>query len=178
MPYRVTVRINDLPDLDWQSARSGMRRDREAPFQIALRPTNSSCRAARTRRRPRWSCPSASPCALERFHLTAWVLSTAVTIERSAPTPGPDGTTVAGEIRSRGQAYITQAAGAFEKFPYPLHDLQAYLEFENDRVNVHYVTGSGTPGSARWCMTGTIAPLGKRAAVDLHLNAHNAPLSS
>ena len=100
---------------------------------------------------------------LQKFQVTDWVLSTSVDVTRGEPTLNADGTLTAAKPVTKGQAYLHNASGRYQKFPIPLRDVDAYLQFDNDRVVVQYLTGTGS-GGAKLRISGEISPPDNDAA--------------
>ncbi|MDY7107282.1 MAG: hypothetical protein SYC29_01470, partial [Planctomycetota bacterium] len=176
VPYVVSVSITDLPALDWADKKQWMDKALAvAPFQMRFRTDDFRVQTREDGSARAVEMPLAVARVLERFRLTDWVLSTGITVTRQPPRRDADGELVAREIRSTGKAFITNAAATYEKFPYPLEDVEAQLEFDNDRIVVHYLTGTGSH-EATVRLTGTIAPPSKYPAVDLRLTAHDVPV--
>ncbi|MHC4414470.1 MAG: hypothetical protein ACYS0G_04220 [Planctomycetota bacterium] len=176
MPYSVYFSIHDLPKLDWEDQHGWMEQVlAEAPFEMKLQMNDfsldeSAASAAQTVELPRQVADT-----LAKFNLTGWTLSTKVEMTRPAPVVGDDGQRVAQPIQTVGKAYISDASGAFGAFPYPLEDVDAFVEFDNEQVTLHYLTAKGSDNS-RLRMSGTIAPPGNTAALDLTLTARQVPL--
>lgn len=176
VPYSVSVTIEDLPELDWADKQQWMDEALAvAPFRMEFRTDDFRVRPKGEGAAQAVELPLTVARVLERFRLTDWVLSTNITVTRQPPQPGDDGRLVAQEIRSTGQAYITDASGTYEKFPYALTGVEAQLEFDNEQVIVHYLTGTGSHG-ATVRLTGTIAPPSQYPAVSLRLTAHDVPV--
>jgi hypothetical protein len=174
VPYRVSVDIEDIPELDWENREAWMDDVlATAPFRMQFRADEF-----RVRREdgaaPAVELPHAVARALERFKFSDWILSTAVDVVRERPDPdAPEGEEPV--IRSRGQAYITEGTGRYQGFPYPLDNVDAYIEFDNERITVHYLTGTGSDG-ATVRLSGSIAPPTSEGTVALRLTASDVPV--
>ena len=105
--------------------------------------------------------------------MTGWRLKTNIDVQRGAPIETDDGP-VAGPTAISGQAYIVQGAGALEKFPYRLTDIDAHLSFEGDALTLHYLNGYG-PEQATVSVKGAISPL-LASGADLTVTARDVPL--
>ena len=171
VPYRVTVEIEDIPRLIWE--------DREAwmdavlatvPFTMSFRTDDFRVRRQEGGDAPAVELPRSVAQVLERFRFSEWVLSTAVSVTRAAPNGGTPGA-----IRSAGQAYITEASGAYEGFPYLLENVSAFLEFDNDSVIVHELRGEGAKG-VPVRLSGRVENPGPEASVELRLTAEGLPV--
>ena len=176
VPYRVSLTIEDLPELDWAEKQQWMDKAlATAPFRMHFRTDDFRVHPKGEGQTQAVELPLVVARVLERFRLTDWVLSTGIEVTREAPQPDEDGNLIARPIRSTGQAFITDASGTYQKFPYPLSNVEAHLEFDNEKVTVHYLTGTGAQGSAVR-LSGTIAPPTNDAAVSLQLVAHDVPV--
>ncbi|MHC5001663.1 MAG: hypothetical protein ACYTJ0_00930 [Planctomycetota bacterium] len=168
VPYQVTLRMPKLPELDWDEREDwGEQVLEQTPFEMTVRLEQFNPRRDESGQIEAVELPLAVVRFFERFRITDWQLSTEIVIERF---PGADG-----RITSRGQVYIHDASGAYEKFPYPLKNVEAYVHFDNDQVTIEYLNGNGADG-APVRIAGRIAPPGPGAAIDLRLTADDVPL--
>jgi hypothetical protein len=175
VPYDVSVTIGDLPELDWDDRERWLDEALEhAAFNMRFRADEFRVRREEHRDPPAVELPLPVARVLEKFRFSDWVMSTAVEVWRDPPVRDGTGMAKAQPIESRGQAYITDGSGTYEKFRYPLGNVEAYLEFETDKVTVHYVTGDGSDG-AKVRISGSIAPLTHDAQVALQLAATDVP---
>ncbi len=176
MPYRVNLSIHDLPAFDWRDQQGWMEQVvTSAPFEMSVRMENFSLSSGPAAESPAVELPRQVADTLAKFNLSGWSLSTKVEVARGAPLPLPDGVVLPAPIQTKGQAYISKAHGAFQGFPYPLADVDAFVEFDSDLVTVHYLTAKGS-GDATIRMSGTIEDPGPDAVVSLHLTARDVPL--
>ncbi len=180
MPYGVDLEIHDLPSFQWQNQPAWMERVlAEAPFEMKVRMDDFSLE-----RSPEPSAydaeglelPKAVGDTINKFGLRDWTLTTEVDVTRAPPAPGPDGQLAPSPVLTNGQAYIRNASGAFQGFPYPLEDVNAFVQFDNEQVTVHYLEARGS-GEATVRMSGMISPPGKTAGINLKLVAHDVPLN-
>ncbi len=177
VPYLVNLTIEQLPSLDWEKKEQWLDEVlNSAPFAMSIRtddfrlPKVTDDAAA-----PGVELPRQLAYLLAKFNLSGWSLSTEVDISRGSPVLDDDGQPQPSPILTKGQAYISDASGAFDKFPYPLEDVDGYVQFDSEQVTVHYLTGKGS-NDAPVRISGTIAPPGNDAAVSLTLIAHDIPL--
>ena len=176
MPYAVNLVISDLPAPDWEHQAEWMEQVlATAPFEMTLQMDDFTLGKTSTRPAEGLELPRQVADTLAKFNLTGWTLTTKVTVTRDAPAVAPDGTRTPALVQTTGQAYIRDASGAFIGFPYPLEHVNAYVEFDNDGVTVHYLNAQGS-GNATVRMSGTIAPPGKTAQISLRLIARDIPL--
>ncbi len=174
VPYLLNLSIHDLPD--WDARDEWVERLLDtAPFTMKLRLDDFELPDTDDDQPPAVELPQQVAGMLSRFHLTGWTLSTEVDVRRAAPMLDESGTLVAQPILTNGQTYIKNASGAFDKFPYPLEGIDAYVQFDNDTVTVVYLTGHGSD-NATVRIEGLVSPPGPGAAIDLTLIAHDVPL--
>ena len=176
MPYRVNFSIHDLPPFDWERPKDWMERViTTAPFEMSVRMDNFRLEPGPGEAPRAVELPRAIADTLARFNLTGWSLSTQVEVTRAAPHVGPDGEPVAAHIVTNGKAYIKDAVGAFTGFPYPLENVRASVEFDSDKVTLHYLMADGSENSTLR-IAGTIAAPGKGRGISLTLTARGIPL--
>jgi hypothetical protein len=176
MPYRVDFAIHDMPQFDWKHPQDWMEQVlKTAPFEMSVwmedfrldQDTGEDPKAVELPR------PVAD--TLAKFNLTGWSLTTQVEISRAEPTYGADGTPIASQIKTTGQAYIEDAVGAFQGFPYPLDNVRAHAEFDTERIVIHYLTADGSD-DAKFRMSGWLAAPGRDRSISLNLTGRNIPL--
>jgi hypothetical protein len=173
--YRVNFSMDDLPTFDWEHPQEWMERVVDtSPFRMTLRMDNFRVEQKEGEAPRAVELPRPIAETLSKFNLTGWSLTTQVEVSRESPAEGPDGP-VAAPIRSVGKALIENASGAFQGFPYPLDDVTADVQFDNERVKINYVTARGSDNATLW-MSGEIAPPDRDAAITLSLTARNVPL--
>lgn len=176
VPFALSLRIFDLPEADWSTRQEWMDRVlTTCPFEMKFRMDDFSLQRDASGAVPPVELPKVVARALQKFQMADWVLSTSVDLTRDPPTRGPSGEWIAAKTRTDGQAYLHKASGRYEKFPYQLDDVDAYLQFDNEKVSLRYLTGRGSDG-ATIRITGEVAPPDNDARVSLQLVAKNVPL--
>ncbi len=176
MKYSVNLTIHDLPKLDWENQTQWMEQVlATAPFEMKIGMNDFSLGRSTTTSTEGVTLPPQVADTLSKFNLTGWTLTTQVGVTRAPPVRGNDGRLIASPILTKGEALISNASGAFEGFPYPLENVEARIEFDNDAVIVRKLDAKGSDNSTLQ-ITGTIAPPGRTAAVDLRLIAKKVPL--
>ena len=176
IPYDVSMSIEDIPRLDWDDRDRWMEQALEyAPFSMEFRADDFRLQADENEPTPAIELPLAIAHVLERFQLRDWALDTTVTISRDAPQESADGGLVAQPIMTQGQAVIADAGATYQKFPYPLDNVEAHVRFDDERVNIIYLSGEGSDG-ARVRLSGAIAPPTLHPGVALRIIAHDVPI--
>jgi len=70
---------------------------------------------------------------------------------------------------------VTDATVVYEKFKYPMHGVHGQIRFNDERVDIISLRGTGSDGASA-VMNGSIAPPAKGAAVHLTISATNVPI--
>jgi hypothetical protein len=115
-------------------------------------------------------CPPVVRDRLANFCGPSAVVDADVVIRRDPPTAtGPAPFRVAGWLTfERGQA-------AFDRVPYPFHDLRGRVEFDDSAIDIQRIEGIG-PDGAKLTARGRIAPPTHEAAVEVHVSVRGVPL--
>ncbi|NNF43586.1 MAG: hypothetical protein HKN62_11180 [Phycisphaerales bacterium] len=177
VPYRVDLSIDDLGVFDWSDRPQAFEAAlATAPFEMTIHSDEFRVgESEATGSTPTVVLPSALARVLERFSFSAWALSTRIQVTRAAPSAGPGETLVAAEIESEGEAFITDASGTYERFPYPLDDVEAYIEFSHEAVVIRHLDATGSQ-DARVRLSGEIRPPSRHAQIALQLTARDVPV--
>jgi hypothetical protein len=155
-----------------------------APFTLSVAIRGFDSRNAAPGSTPILEVPTPIAAAFEEFGFTAWRLDVEAEFTRSPPTRNADGTVVAAPVRSRGQCFLSDAAGAYTEFPYPIVGVRGHITFDNvvddggairDRFTVDYITGTTVSGCVVNIAGNVVAP-GPAAAVDINVRAEGLPL--
>ncbi len=175
VPYDVTLTIEQLPSLDWEKKEQWVEEVlASAPFRMTIQ--NDGVRL------PNMAddavldveLPQQLAVLLDKFKLSGGSLDTEIQISRAPPVVDDSGQVRPSPILTKGQAYINDASGAYDKFSYLLDSVNGHVEFDNEHVTID-LTGKGS-GDAVVTISGTITPPGNDAAVSLTLVAHDVPL--
>ncbi len=176
MPYRVNFSIHDMPQFDWKEPQDWMEQVlKTAPFEMSIWMDNFRLDQEPGDAPKAVELPRPVADTLAKFNLSGWSLTTEVEISRAKPTFAPDGTPIAARIKTTGQAFIEDAIGAFQGFPYPLDNVRAHVEFDTERITIHYLTADGAD-NAKFRMAGWIAAPGTDQSISLSLTGRNIPL--
>lgn len=112
---------------------------------------------------------------LRLFNARTCVLNTGVHVTRAAAPSDAAGTRVPQPLRTSGHAKMTEASGAYVKFPYPLENVTAEIVFEGDRIEVLSLIGSG-PRGGTVSLGGVVEPLTKWPRVRLRVSGKGLPV--
>lgn len=178
IPYRIELTTEELPPLQWEEKEKWLDDVlSSAPFHMRIWTDEFILPDPEDGVEPAVDLPYQIALLMDRFKLKGWGMSTEIDISREPPIVDDDGKAQASPILTKGQAYITQASGAYHKFPYALDGIDGFLQFDNEKVTIHYLTGRGSDNT-QVRISGTISPPGKNAAVTLSLIARDVPLDS
>lgn len=177
IPYIVDLALTDIPPPDW-SRRAEWLEDVLAtvPFEVTFIADDLVVHAEPDGEPPAVVVPAALVPPLRRFRLREWSLSAVVRAERAPPSTA-DGRREPGPVTASGTALIRRAAGAYEGFPYELDDVGATIEFDQDRIVIHELSGRGS-GDSTVRISGTIGAAGHAGSVDLRITAGSLPLDA
>ncbi len=175
VPYIVTMTLPRLPELDFQRERWTEDVRDYTPFTVKFSLPEFRLAADDETGVSAIDLPYRVARILEQFQITDWTLTTSIEVSRAAPVQDDTGTPHAQPIETRGELRITNASGSFERFQYPLDDVDAHLTFDQDRVDVRHVTGTAANGVAVR-LSGEITPLGRNPRIDLQLVADDVPI--
>ncbi len=163
---RVRLESADDSTADEPIASWGLKLLEEAPFRIdvTLSDFKSDTDARTVADLPR---PVAE--ALELLTAQAWNLTATATVARGsleagAPVSREDA------IQTSADLWLKGGRGMYEKFLYPLSDVDAQLTVDGERIRIVSLSGRG-PDDGRLRLTGEILGTGDDAAVDLVLQS-------
>lgn len=176
VPFTLSFALTSLPEIDWQNREAWMEKVlASSPFDMHLQLNEFVFRRSESGQSLAIDLPRVIAGTLARFELTNWVLSASITVSRGAPAIGEDGESIAARPHTSGQVYVRHASGRYQKFPFPVENVDAYLQFDNEKVVIHHLTGTGING-AKLRMSGEVRPPGNDAAVSLRLKANDVPI--
>lgn len=165
----IRVRLESTPsELDDEDLASwGMRLVREAPFQIDLQikdfdsPADSSETIVDL---PRPVAKALSILTARQWSLTASARVVRGSLAADAPIIAD------APIVASAELWLTNGEGMYEKFGYPLQNVDARLTVEGETIDIDFLSGIG-PSGDRLGITGVIEGTGDDAAVDLNLRS-------
>lgn len=176
VPYRISLALPKLQPLQWEQRDQWVQEVwKQAPYSLQY--TTEDLRLVRDWRGepPAIDLPIFIANVLARFKVSDCVLTTTLDITRPESTRDDAGNLVVPKAIVNGTTYLHNATGRYQKFPYRLEDLDAYLQFDNEKVIVHYLTGRGA-GDSKIRIWGEIKPPDNDAAVALRLTGTNVPV--
>lgn len=176
VPYRISFSLPKLPPLDWDH------RDRWVQHVLKFAPFSMQYKTEDFRLLRDWrgevpaiDLPLFIANVLERFQVTDCVLTTSLDVSRPEAALDEQGNPIEARAQVNGTTYLHNASGRYQKFPYRLENVDAYLQFDNEKVTVHYLTGTGA-GDSKLRIWGEIKPPDNDAAVNLRLTGVNVPV--
>jgi hypothetical protein len=176
VPYRITFSLPKLPPLDWEHREQWVQNVlKYAPFSMQYK--TEDLRLLRDWRGevPAIDLPVFIANVLERFQVSDCVLTTSLDVTRPEAVADESGDLIEPKALVNGSTYLHNASGRYQKFPYRLENVDAYLQFDNEKVTVHYLTGTGS-GDSKLRISGEIKPPDNDAQVALRLNGENVPV--
>lgn len=170
----IRVRLESTPteNEDEDLAAWGMRLVREAPFQINLELKDFQS----PKDSPETIVDLPRPVAKALSMLTArqWNLTARAQVLRGSMNPDSPIEADA-PILASAELWLTDGEGMYEKFGYPLKDVDARLTVEDETIEIEFLSGIG-PSGGRLGLTGVIEGTGDDAAVDLTLRSERIAL--
>ena len=118
--------------------------------------------------------PETAARTIAQFGVEEWLLDLEVHIVRGIPQKTPEGTYEAAEALTDGQVRVQNGVGRYSRFPFPLQNVQAHIEFDDDKVEILNLTGKG-PSGGNFSAMGSIIDPGPAAAIDVKLYGSNVP---
>lgn len=175
VPYRINGTISGLPAISWDQREQWAREVAEfAELDLTLslddfRLVEAGGGAGTV------ELPQVVAEVLRLFNARTCVLNTGVHVTRAAATIDASGVRASQPLRTSGHAKMTEASGAYGKFPYPLEHVTAEIAFEGDRIEVLSLIGTG-PRGGTVSLGGVVAPLTKWPRVQLRVSGKGLPV--
>jgi hypothetical protein len=182
LPYVVSLRIEGLPPLEPATRNEWLAYAMEvAPFHLQLETSMDATErlgAAGISPSRAIELPLPVARAFEHLQLADWSIRTSVEISRGRPTKDDDGVETAAPIERSGELVIHHGSMRLPQFTYPVHDVRALVEIEQDVIVLREAHARGA-GDSRFTVSGTIdAALGDPEAIgfDFQLEGVDVPL--
>ena len=118
--------------------------------------------------------PRAAAQAFSEFGVEQWRVNIRARLKRPDPTIEEDGTPVASPIETNGEVVVDNGTGRYSRFPYPLENVRANIEFDDDLVTITRLIGTGPMGGSVM-VEGTIIDPGSAAAIDVSVRGRDVP---
>ncbi len=134
--------------------------DEAAPFRFAVRTDEFDIPADRSL----YALPRAVEKEIRRFEPAGRFHAQAIVERRRRGAP----------IDYDGTLSIRGADIRYVRFPYPMRDVHGTVRFTDERIDVERLDGRG-PNGGRILVTGSVAPPGDGAAVELHILVTDLP---
>ena len=167
----IVIPTDDLPAFRWA--------DRDAWFKSALTAAKID---AQVSVRNFSSPPAGDPRVLfvprgvaqafEDFAFTKWTVDIETEAHRATGTP-----TSAGAVLASGEVRLSDAAGAYKEFAYPVDQVTALMRFEGDTVKIVRLNGRGSD-NAEVEMSGSLTSLATGAEIELSIRSKDTPLDA
>jgi hypothetical protein len=118
--------------------------------------------------------PAAAARTIAQFGVEEWLLDLEVHIIRGMPIETTEGLFTAAEALTDGQVRVQNGVGRYSRFPFPLQNVQAHIEFDDDKVEILNLIGKG-PNGGNFSAMGSITDPGPAAAIDVKLYGSEVP---
>ena len=162
----------DLPAFEWDARETWFTKAAAlAPFSMRISIERFSSPAIAPGAPDTLQLPRAAAKILSDFNITKWTIDVDTRFERGSPTAQGE----PAAMKSSGTLRLTQCAGAFEEFPYPLDDVNGVISFEDDNLVVERITGRGGE-NAFVRMDGRLDGIATGAEIDLRIECPDAPI--
>ena len=165
VPFQVSLKISELPPLRNLEGKDWFEVMKEtSPFTATFKIDQFKSKFEGA---GQVDLPVAVAKILQLFHLKDWDADGLLIVERSLKSS---------EIVYKGSIQINGGSGRYSGFAYPLNNIQALIEINNDTFFIQQFTASGSEG-AQVSIQGEVT-VAKETEVDLKLRVKNAPLDN
>ena len=176
VPYRVDGSIGPVPPFEWEQRSEWV--DglvNRAPLNLQFAMDDFEFAQGQGERRPGVELPVVITRIFEQFKIRSCRLETRFDVTRAASGSAADS---AGPpaIMTSGSATLSEGEGAYAKFPYPLRNVSAELEFTQDDLRIMSLLGEGRAGGTI-SISGRVWPLGTFPNVELRVSGSDLPLT-
>ena len=117
--------------------------------------------------------PNAAANAISQFGIESWLVNVAVEMTRGAPTSDSN-EIIAAELLTKGTVRVEDGVGRYSRFPYPLQDVKALINFTDELVEIDYLIGRGTRGGSV-VVKGSITKPGPAAGIVVNIKGTDVP---
>ncbi len=182
VPFALGFRIDLLASaetgLDWTQRREVLEQVLgSAPFvlDLAIADFGTVPVAGDAPDAPAIELPLVAARILEKLGARAWELGVQLHVERGPALSYRNGVPVPADLEQSGQLRLRDGEGSYFRFPYPLTDVAARLDFEGERVEIVELTGRGPTGADVSIAGELLLPAGD-VAVDIVISSPNLPV--
>lgn len=171
VPYLVNGKIGPVAPFNWDRRGEWVEElVAGAPLNLDFLLDDFLFEGADGVRKPAVELPVVITKIFEQFQIESCALDTLINVQRGENDGGGP------RITSSGTATLTAGKGRYSKFPYPLHNVSATLEFTQDHLNILSLLGEGVTGG-RVAISGSVWPIDMWPNVDLHVSGEGLPLT-
>lgn len=164
LPFQATLRVDDLPSVNYFDANQWMETmQRTSPFFAHFQIDGFRSKEEGA---GQVDLPRAVAKILQLFHLKDWDVNAELKVSRKK---------MEGKVELAGSLAIERGSGWYEGFPYPLHDVRALIDIQDEAFVIQSFQAKGSNGSSV-SIAGRVGTAGGSVDVDLKLNITDAPL--
>ena len=171
MAFEMDLKDRHDQDVDWSDSDDVARHVFDiAPFLLEINIPNFQIRSDGAG----VILPSAAARAFSEFGVEEWRVNINAQIRREAPQLLEDGSFVASPLKTEGKVMVDSGIGRYSRFPYPLENVRANIEFNDEVVTISNLIGTG-PNGGSVVVEGTIIDPGSAAAIDVSISGNDVP---
>ncbi|MEE2681545.1 MAG: hypothetical protein VX641_04145 [Planctomycetota bacterium] len=171
MAFEMDLQDRYQQNIDWSDTEDVTRHVFElAPFLLEINVPNFRIRSDGAG----VILPRAAAQAFSEFGVEEWRVNIGVRISRDEPEVREDGSTTSRPLRTQGQVMVDSGIGRYSRFPYPLENVRANIEFTDEVVTISNLIGTGPDGGSV-VVEGTIIDPGSAAAIDVTVRGNDVP---
>lgn len=175
IPVRIEFQMDLAPilaeDLDWTEGISiAEHAFRVAPFSLEFTIPDFKIRA----NSEGVVLPRAVARTLSEFGVESWIMNINANLARGLPTTNDDGSLQPAELHTTGTVIVANGVGRYSRFPYPLENVRAFIEFDDVSVTINYLIGTGANGGTV-TVNGIIIEPGPAAEIDVRVLGEKVP---
>ena len=118
--------------------------------------------------------PTPAARTISQFGVEEWLLDIEVDIVRDPPTTDESGAFIPGQAITTGKVRVENGKGRYSRFPYPLENVRAHIDFDDEAVYIRSLVGNG-PNGGTISATGSIIDPGPAAEIKVNLHGSQVP---
>ena len=171
MAFEMDLKGRHEQDVDWSNSDDVARHVFDvAPFLLEINIPNFQIRSDGAG----VILPSGAARAISEFGVEQWRVNISARISRGDAQLLDDGTVTASPLKTEGKVMVDKGTGRYSRFPYPLENVRAHIEFNDDVVTISNLIGTG-PNGGTVVVEGTIIDPGSAAAIDVSIRGNDVP---